>query len=93
MPVTVVTAASGQYETQLMAEMGKTEAPTLFQVNGPVGLNLSLIHISLHRRGGGGLKGHGTSPRFMKNFPLGDWNRNRKGAQLYCNVSNRKWQD
>ena len=38
-PVTVVTAASGQYETQLMAEMGKTEAPTLFQVNGPVGLN------------------------------------------------------
>ena len=38
MPVTVVTAASGQYETQLMAEMGKSEAPTLFQVNGPVGL-------------------------------------------------------
>ncbi len=38
-PVTVVTAASGQYETQLMSEMGKTEAPTLFQVNGPVGLN------------------------------------------------------
>lgn len=37
-PVTVVTAASGQYETTLMAEMGKTEAPTLFQVNGPVGL-------------------------------------------------------
>ena len=37
-PVTVVTAASGQYETQLMAEMGKSEAPTLFQVNGPVGL-------------------------------------------------------
>ena len=37
-PVTVVTAASGEYETTLMAEMGKTEAPTLFQVNGPVGL-------------------------------------------------------
>ncbi len=37
-PVTVVTAASGQYETTLMAEMGKTDAPTLFQVNGPVGL-------------------------------------------------------
>ncbi len=36
--VTVVTAASGEYETTLMAEMGKTEAPTLFQVNGPVGL-------------------------------------------------------
>ena len=37
-PVTVVTAASGEYETTLMAEMGKSEAPTLFQVNGPVGL-------------------------------------------------------
>ncbi len=38
-PVKVVTAASGQYETTLMAEMGKSAAPTLFQVNGPVGLN------------------------------------------------------
>ncbi len=37
-PVTVVTAASGTYETTLTSEMGKTEAPTLFQVNGPVGL-------------------------------------------------------
>lgn len=37
-PVTVSTAASGQYETTLKAEMAKTEAPTLFQVNGPVGL-------------------------------------------------------
>jgi hypothetical protein len=37
-PVTVVTAASGEYETTLMAEMNKSEAPTLFQVNGPVGL-------------------------------------------------------
>ena len=37
-PVTVVTAASGDYETTLMAEMGKSDAPTLFQVNGPVGL-------------------------------------------------------
>ena len=37
-PVTVVTAASGEYETTLMAEMGKSEAPTLFQVNGPVGI-------------------------------------------------------
>ena len=36
--VTVLTAASGQYETTLRSEMGKTEAPTLFQVNGPVGL-------------------------------------------------------
>ena len=58
-PVTVLTAASGTYEETLMAEMGKTEAPTLFQVNGPVGLAnwvdycydlsgselLSLIHI------------------------------------------------
>ena len=37
-PVTVLTAASGSYEETLMAEMGKTEMPTLFQVNGPVGL-------------------------------------------------------
>ena len=36
--VTVVTAASGNYETTLMSEMGKSSAPTLFQVNGPVGL-------------------------------------------------------
>ena len=36
--VKVVTAASGQYETTLMSEMEKSEAPTLFQVNGPVGL-------------------------------------------------------
>ena len=36
--VTVLTAASGTYEETLMAEMGKYEAPTLFQVNGPVGL-------------------------------------------------------
>ena len=37
-PVTVLTAASGTYEETLMAEMAKTEAPTLFQVNGPNGL-------------------------------------------------------
>ena len=37
-PVTVVTAASGNYETMLKSEMAKTDAPTLFQVNGPVGL-------------------------------------------------------
>ena len=37
-PVTVVTAASGEYETTLAAEIEKEEAPTLFQVNGPVGL-------------------------------------------------------
>ena len=37
-PVTVVTAASGEYETTLMSEMGKSNPPTLFQVNGPVGL-------------------------------------------------------
>ena len=36
--VVVVTAASGNYETTLMSEMGKSGAPTLFQVNGPVGL-------------------------------------------------------
>ena len=49
--VTVFTAASGNYETTLKSEMAKTDAPTLFQVNGPVGLAawkdycLSLIHI------------------------------------------------
>ena len=37
-PVTVVTAASGQYETTLQSEMAKSDAPTMFQVNGPVGL-------------------------------------------------------
>ena len=36
--VTVVTAASGQYETTLKSEMGKSECPTMFQINGPVGL-------------------------------------------------------
>ena len=35
---TVVTAASGTYETTLASEIQKDEAPTLFQVNGPVGL-------------------------------------------------------
>lgn len=37
-PVTVVTAASNTYEQTLKSEMAKSEAPTLFQVNGPVGL-------------------------------------------------------
>ena len=38
-PVTVVTAASGQYETTLMSEMApRAMRPPLFQVNGPVGL-------------------------------------------------------
>lgn len=37
-PVTVLTAASGEYEKTLKSEMAKTNAPTLFQVNGPVGL-------------------------------------------------------
>ncbi len=37
-PMTVVTAASGTYEDTLKSEIAKTEAPTLFQVNGPVGL-------------------------------------------------------
>ncbi|MFR8547993.1 MAG: ABC transporter substrate-binding protein [Lachnospiraceae bacterium] len=37
-PVTVVTAASGTYESTLKSEMAKDEAPTMFQVNGPVGL-------------------------------------------------------
>lgn len=37
-PVSVQTAASGTYESTLKSEIAKTEAPTLFQVNGPVGL-------------------------------------------------------
>ncbi|MDD7267776.1 MAG: ABC transporter substrate-binding protein [Lachnospiraceae bacterium] len=36
--VKVTTAAAGTYEQQLTSEMSKDEAPTLFQVNGPVGL-------------------------------------------------------
>ena len=35
--VKVQTAASGTYEQTLKSEIAKTEAPTLFQVNGPVG--------------------------------------------------------
>lgn len=37
-PVKVVTAASGTYEQTLKAEVTKTEAPTLFQINGPIGM-------------------------------------------------------
>lgn len=36
--VQVQTAASGTYESTLKSEMAKDEPPTLFQVNGPVGL-------------------------------------------------------
>ena len=36
--VTVLTAAAGEYEKTLKSEMAKSNAPTLFQVNGPVGL-------------------------------------------------------
>ena len=36
--VTVKTAAEGTYESTLTAEMDEDNAPTLFQVNGPVGL-------------------------------------------------------
>ena len=36
--VDVQTAASNTYESTLKSEMAKSEAPTLFQVNGPVGL-------------------------------------------------------
>ena len=35
--VKVVTAASGSYEQTLKSEVGKKDAPTLFQVNGPAG--------------------------------------------------------
>ena len=33
----VVTAASGTYEQTLKSEIGKTDAPVLFQINGPTG--------------------------------------------------------
>ncbi len=36
--VVVQTAASGTYESTLKSEMAKSEAPTMFQVNGPVEL-------------------------------------------------------
>ena len=38
-PVKVVTAASNTYEQTLMSEIANAGAPTLFQVNGPVGYN------------------------------------------------------
>lgn len=37
-PVKVATAASGTYEQTLKAQISKSDAPTLIQVNGPVGL-------------------------------------------------------
>ena len=36
--VKVVTAVSNTYEQTLKSEMAKSDAPTMFQVNGPVGL-------------------------------------------------------
>lgn len=39
--VKVVTAASGTYATTFKAEAAKTDAPTIFQVNGPVGYQSS----------------------------------------------------
>ncbi|MBQ2803340.1 MAG: ABC transporter substrate-binding protein [Lachnospiraceae bacterium] len=36
-PVKVVTAASGTYEQTLMSEIANAKAPTLFQINGPIG--------------------------------------------------------
>lgn len=35
--VNVVTAASGTYEQTLKSEVAKSDAPTIFQINGPVG--------------------------------------------------------
>lgn len=35
--VKVKTAASGQYEQTLKSEIAKTDAPTIFQINGPIG--------------------------------------------------------
>lgn len=36
-PVKVVTAAAGTYEQTLRSEIAKSDAPTIFQINGPVG--------------------------------------------------------
>lgn len=36
-PVKIMTAAGGDYEKTLKAEMSKSDAPTLFQINGPIG--------------------------------------------------------
>ncbi len=38
-PVKVVTAAANNYEQTLKSEIAKSSAPTIFQVNGPVGYN------------------------------------------------------
>lgn len=38
--VKVATAASGTYEQTLKSEITKSDAPTLFQINGPVGLKV-----------------------------------------------------
>lgn len=35
--IKIITAASGEYESTLKAEMAKREVPTIFQINGPVG--------------------------------------------------------
>ena len=37
--VKVVTASSGMYEATLKSEIAKSAPPTIFQINGPVGLN------------------------------------------------------
>jgi raffinose/stachyose/melibiose transport system substrate-binding protein len=37
--VKVVTAAAGTYETTLKSEIAKSDPPTIFQINGPVGYN------------------------------------------------------
>jgi raffinose/stachyose/melibiose transport system substrate-binding protein len=37
--VSVLTASEGNYESTLTSEIGKNDPPTLFQVNGPVGLS------------------------------------------------------
>ncbi|QWW20340.1 carbohydrate ABC transporter substrate-binding protein [Schaalia sp. 19OD2882] len=38
--VRVVTAAQGTYQQTLKSELAKSDAPTLFQINGPVGMRL-----------------------------------------------------
>lgn len=47
--VKVVTAAAGTYETKLKSEISKSEAPTIFQINGPVGFQSQRLHLGFER--------------------------------------------
>ncbi len=48
--VKVVTAASNTYETTLKSEIAKSDAPTIFQINGPVGYQSWAVSCNQKRR-------------------------------------------